>query len=285
MGDREEVRFDSGGLRCAGWLYKPSGSPPHPLVVLGHGLTAVREMRLDAYAERFRASGLAALAFDYRSFGASEGEPRGIVDVERQLEDWAAAIAYTRSLTGVDPRRIALWGTSLGGGHAPVAGTRDGQVAAVVSQCPFSDGHAQARHAPALTLAIALAGFGDRLGRAAGLGPLRLPLTGRARAEVERIVPATSTWKPQLSASTGLQLPRYRPFLEAQGLRCPWLVCVCERDRVAPARAAVEWASRSPVAEVISYPIDHYDIYLGDWFERASDDQASFLRRHLLHGA
>lgn len=203
-------------MLCAAWLYRPDRSQPRPLVVLGHGLTAVREMRLDAYAERFRASGLAALAFDYRGFGASGGEPRGVVDIESQLADWSAAIACARSLDGIDPQRIALWGTSLSGGHAAVAGARDGKVAAVVSQCPFSDGHAQVRHAPALTLGLALAGVGDRIGELAGLGPLRLPLTGRARAEVERIVPPGSSWEPRLSASTGLQLPRYRPFVPAQ---------------------------------------------------------------------
>jgi fermentation-respiration switch protein FrsA (DUF1100 family) len=77
---------------------------------MGHGLGAVKEMGLDRYAQRFRAGGLAALVFDYRHFGASEGEPRQVLDIGLQLEDWAAALDYGRRLEGIDPQRIALWG-------------------------------------------------------------------------------------------------------------------------------------------------------------------------------
>ena len=44
-----------------------------PVVVLGHDLGATREMRLDAFAERFAQVGFAALAFTYRHFGDSGG--------------------------------------------------------------------------------------------------------------------------------------------------------------------------------------------------------------------
>ena len=69
--------------------------------MLGHGLSAVRDQRLPAYAERFAEAGLAALLFDYRHFGASGGEPRQLVDIDRQLEDWRSAFAYARGLEGI----------------------------------------------------------------------------------------------------------------------------------------------------------------------------------------
>src|SRR5256885_7139289 len=118
--NRVDVVFKSGGLNCASWLYRPEGDGPHPCVILAHGFGGIREMRLDAYASCFAQAGLAALVFDYRHFGASEGEPRHLLDPTlrgafgasgvpgRQLEDWAAAIAYARTLEGVDPERIAL---------------------------------------------------------------------------------------------------------------------------------------------------------------------------------
>src|SRR5919202_566943 len=112
--ERTDDRFDSGDTDCAAWLY---GSLPAPLIVMGHGLGAVREMRLDAYAQRFAAAGFAALVFDYRHFGASGGEPRQLLDVRRQLEDWRAAVAFARTVDGIDPERVALWGTSFSGGH------------------------------------------------------------------------------------------------------------------------------------------------------------------------
>jgi len=78
------------------------------LLVMAHGLGAVRTMRLDAYAERFGAAGYACLVFDYRNFGDSGGRPRQVLDVDMQLAHWAAAVAYAHTLDGVDQRRIAL---------------------------------------------------------------------------------------------------------------------------------------------------------------------------------
>jgi fermentation-respiration switch protein FrsA (DUF1100 family) len=45
---RSDVEFRSGGLRCASWLYFPDADGPLPLVVMGHGFSGTREMRLDA---------------------------------------------------------------------------------------------------------------------------------------------------------------------------------------------------------------------------------------------
>ncbi|MEJ7715553.1 MAG: alpha/beta hydrolase [Thermoleophilaceae bacterium] len=70
----------------------------HPCVVMGHGFSSVREHRLDAYAERFAAAGVAVLVFDYRHFGSSAGEPRQLLNVGRQLDDWRAAVSHARNL-------------------------------------------------------------------------------------------------------------------------------------------------------------------------------------------
>ena len=128
---RLDVRFPSGEETCAAWLYLPDGEGRVPGVVLAHGWTGVREQRLDVYAERFGGAGLAALVFDYRHFGASSGEPRQLLDIKRQLADWAAAITFVRSRADIDPERVALWGTSFSGGHVMETAARDHRVAAV----------------------------------------------------------------------------------------------------------------------------------------------------------
>src|SRR5271155_1982735 len=117
MAQREDVWFTSGDDRVSAWLYRPSGTEKAPLVVMAHGLGAVRTRRLDVYAERFSAAGYACLVFDYRNFGDSEGQPRQLLDVRMQLDDWAAAVAYARTPRGIDHDRIAVLGTSFGGGH------------------------------------------------------------------------------------------------------------------------------------------------------------------------
>src|SRR4051795_7600062 len=141
---RLDVAFPSSGDECRAWLFMPDAERP-PLVILGHGLGATREYGLEPYAERFAEAGIAVLVFTYRHFGDSGGQPRQLLDIERQLGDWAAALAYARGLDDIDHERIALWGTSFAGGHFIEAAARDGAVAAVVSQCPFTDGLAPPR--------------------------------------------------------------------------------------------------------------------------------------------
>src|SRR2546423_5878151 len=142
MAQREDVQFRSGDDRISAWLYRPESGGAAPLLVMAHGLGAVRTMRLDAYAERFSAAGYACLVFDYRNFGDSEGAPRQLLDIRMQLQDWTVATAFARTLPGIDPRRIGLWGTSFSGGHVIATAARVPGIAAVVSQCPFTDSFA-----------------------------------------------------------------------------------------------------------------------------------------------
>src|SRR3954463_14548082 len=136
---RLDVAFPSSDDECRAWLFMPDAERP-PLVILGHGLGATREDGLEPYAQGFVEAGIAALVFTYRHFGDSDGQPRQLLDIERQLGDWAAALAYARSLDSIDGDRIAWWGPASGGGRVMEAAARDGAVAAVVSQCPFTDG-------------------------------------------------------------------------------------------------------------------------------------------------
>ena len=137
--NRTDITFTSDGTECAAWLYRPDAEAPRPLVVMAHGFTGTRELRLDAYAERFCAAGLGALVFDYRHFGASDGEPRQLLSIPRQHADYHAALAYARALEWVDPNRVAVFGSSFSGGHVLAIAAQDPRVAAVVSQCPYTD--------------------------------------------------------------------------------------------------------------------------------------------------
>src|ERR671917_1181169 len=135
---RTRVRFDSGGVELVGYLHHSAEvSEKLSLVVMGHGFSGTQD-RLFYNAGRFAESGFSALTFDYRSFGESGGEPRQGVGVEDQLEDWRAAIRFARGLECVDSERVALWGSSLGGGHAVVVAAEDPRIAAVVAQIPFN---------------------------------------------------------------------------------------------------------------------------------------------------
>ncbi|MBF6207896.1 alpha/beta fold hydrolase [Streptomyces gardneri] len=292
MCERLEVRFRSGGVECGAWLYLPAGGPA-PIIVIGHGLGGIRQMRLDAYAERFRQAGYACLVFDYRHFGASQGTPRQLIDIRQQLEDWAAAIAYARSLDAVDGRRVVLWGTSFGGGHVLVAAARDGGVAAVVAQCPFTDGRASVlAMSPPTAIRVTARALRDAIGARLGKEPVMVTTAGppgstalMASPDSEpgylALVPDSAPFANQVAARIALAVTFHVPGRSAARVRCPILFSVCEHDAVAPAKATLRHARKAPHAQIELYPAGHFDIYVGQWFERVIADQITFLHAHV----
>jgi len=298
-----EVSFDSGGVRCSavhlsgeadGAFAGEDGR--RPCVVLGHGLGGTVDSGLIPYAERFASAGVHALAFDYRGFGLSDGQPRQILSPVRQREDYAAAIAFARSLEGVDPDRIVVWGSSYSGGHVVAVAVADGRVAGAIAQVPNMDGLLAvlnvARYAGLGHLArLVLAGMRDLAGSLRGRPPLMIPLVGApgtvgamttADAEPGYRAIAGPSWRNEVAARMVLGTGAYRPGLQADRLPCPMLVQIGDRDTIVPPKAAQDAAWRATGrAEVRTYPIGHFDIYTGPPFERAIVDQLHFLRRHV----
>lgn len=294
---REDVTFESAGLRCAAWLYRAPGPGPTPIVVMGHGLGGTRELGLEPYARRFQEAGITALVFDYRHYGGSEGEPRELLSVGKQLADFRAAIAFARSLPGVDPARVAAWGSSFGGGHVTTLAAEGHGLAAAVAQVPFSDGLASSLRIPPLTaLRVTFAALGDLLSSAVGLGPRYLALLG-APGEVAlmsapdcaegygRIVPeearAAGRWQNRVTARTGLAVSFYSPARRASRIACPILFCVAEGDSIAPAGPTTRAARTAPRGELLTLPGGHFDYYLGEGYERVVGAEVEFLTRHL----
>ena len=135
-----DVQFTSEGVTVRGHLYLPEGDGPFPIVVMAGGWCYVKELVQPTYAEAFVGRGCAALVFDYRNFGDSDGTPRQHLDPWRQIEDYKNAISYAETLEMVDRERIGVWGISYSGGHALVVGATDPRVKAIVSTIPVVDG-------------------------------------------------------------------------------------------------------------------------------------------------
>ncbi len=295
---RDDVEFRSKTDLCRAWLYRPAGrdAPAIACIVLAHGLGGTRDAGLEPYAQRFAAAGYMALVFDYRHFGVSDGLPRQLLSVKRQLQDWAAAIAYARTLPGVDPAKIALWGTSFSGGHVIVAAARDGRVAAISAQCPMMDGRAALRrlveHAGiGRLLQLIAVGTVDALGGLLGQPPVYIPVsappgqvglmtTQDAVDDFKVIVPPT--WINQAAARFVLGAASYRPISHARSVTCPVLIQVCKTDSVAPASAAYAIAEKlGPKVQLEEYDCGHFAIYVGKDFERSSGEQLAFFDRVL----
>ncbi len=261
---------------------------------MAHGFAGIKEAALDRYAERFAAAGLSALVFDYRHFGGSEGEPRQLLDVGLQLADWAAAISYARSLEGVDPERIALWGSSFSGGHVLTSAARDTRIAAVVAQAPFVDGlPVLAAIGPRQAARLTVAGLRDQLGAWAGREPYLLDAVGPpgslaamstpdAEPGYRALIPADVQWNDRVAARIALRLATYRPTRRVAKIRCPVLYCVRDEDAITPPQPTLAAAARTPNAEIVRYDGGHFGIYVGEGFERSAGDQERFLVKHLL---
>ena len=292
MSRREHLTFPSGSDFCAAYLYRPENPAGDvPCVVMAHGFASTRDDGLPAFAERFAEAGFAALVFDYRSFGASSGEPRQVIDIGRQRDDYRAAIAFARTLDGID--RIVLWGTSFSGGHVLALAASESDIAATISMAPFTDGPATVRaNSPRNMVIGAVAGLADTALGLLRLPPLRLPAVGApgsiaamtepgAESGMAAIVPEESLYRNEFAARVMLPLGLARPGARAADITCPLLVCVADDDRTTPAAPAIRVAERAPRGELRRYACGHFDVYRGTWFERLVADQTAFLQRHL----
>src|SRR5712692_1662231 len=140
--DKRDVTFKSGDTFAAGWFFLPEHATSEarvPAVAMAHGLGAVKEMYLEPFARRFAEAGIAALVFDYRSFGASGGEPRQRVFPRDQIEDYRNALTWLARRPEIDADRLGVWGSSLSGGHVLQVAAYDPRVKAVVSQVGAMD--------------------------------------------------------------------------------------------------------------------------------------------------
>lgn len=138
---RRDIEFLSRDVTLRGWLYLPDNLDKKvPAVVVAHGWSCVKEQTLDVVAETIVEAGMAALVFDHRNHGDSDGTPRGHIDPWEQIHDYRTAISFAQSLKEVDPERIGVWGTSYSGAHCGVLGAIDRRVKAATAQVPMLAG-------------------------------------------------------------------------------------------------------------------------------------------------
>lgn len=152
-----KVNLYSEGTRLTGYVYTPPSVPPEqklPAIIMGHGWGGVQaSLRQDA--REFAGEGYLVLTFDYRGWGESDSrvilknaapdvkkteftaEVRAIREVVDPLDmaaDWQNAIHWVHGEPQVDPQRIGLWGSSMGGSLVVYAAAHDPRVKAVHSQ-------------------------------------------------------------------------------------------------------------------------------------------------------
>lgn len=296
---RSDVAFDAAGTTLRGWLYTPdAASGPFPAVVMAHGFSAVKEMGLDEYAEVFAAAGLAALVYDHRNLGASDGEPRSEIDPTAQMRDYRHAVTYAASRPEIDAERIGLWGTSYSGGLVVIAAAIDRRVRCVVSQVPYLSGYETMRQVKPLEDHAAFYRMLDRERRALAEGkppstvaicsddPTKPPTAPGRRTYryfhdyVER---KNAPWKNEVTIrSLDLRLEyEALPFVPRVS-PTPLLMIVASDDDVTPTDLALRAYARAlEPKKLVLLRGDHYHPYLGG-FAESSTAARDWLVAHLV---
>ncbi len=295
---RSDIEFKANDVWLRGWLYLPDATPgPHPLVVMAHGYSGVKEQGLDDYAEVFCQAGLAVLLYDHRNLGASDGEPRQEIDPNAQRRDYSHAITYARSLPQIDPERIGVWGTSFTGGIVIMAAASDRRIKCVVTQVPYL--HAL----KTMDITSTPEGIRDfyalidreRVSLAAGNPPTLIPVCTpdpnkpassagrRSFAYFNSYVEAGRAVWPNQFTVRSLEL---RLEYDALGVidhvsPTPLLMIVADSDEITPTRLALEGFERAlEPKRLVMMKGDHYEPYLGG-FDQSSREARDWFLRHL----
>ncbi len=293
------VEFPSQGTILRGRLYRPAGTRPVPVVVMTHGTSATITMTTDRYAEVFHECGFAVLLYDHRNFGESGGEARQEINPWVQARGYLDAMTYIRSVPGIDPEAIVLWGDSYSAAEVIVVGAVDERPAAVIAQVPAM-GPDLPPPDPGAALFAALRDTlhggsvdggpedttgpipvvsADQLGTPSLLTPIQafrwfVEYGGRHgtgwRNEVTRVVPA--------------RLPRFHAGIAAPHLQHRLLMVIAPEDEMQGANPEVSRAAFAAVPaakEVVEIGGGHFGLldYPGELFDQASRAQTDFVVR------
>ncbi len=286
---RQNIAFLSHGQNISGHLYFPENfKATLPVVILCHTFCGIKDWLLPAYATFFARHGYAALTFDYRGFGQSQGESGRFIP-ERQVEDILAAIDYITDLDSIDADRIALWGSFFGGVNAIVATACDKRVKCLIAQLAFANGSQLLTHN--LTENDKLRFYQtltkmqetkDATGREM-MVPVSKVLTDCASAdfykEHREQFPALGIKIPYLTTASILLL---KPEQYIKDITAPILLVGAEHDTVNPEGAITQLYDlvQEPKKLYIETGAAHYEMYSGNCFAHCAKQQQAWLDQY-----
>ncbi len=137
------VTFLSNGRKLTGVVHTPEGlaaGERRPGFLVLHGFGSTKESPgAVVIAEQLTKWGYVCMRFDFRGCGDAEGEHGYILCLD-QVADTSNALTYMAGRPDVEPKRVALVGSSFGAAVALYTGGADERVAAVVSCGGWGDG-------------------------------------------------------------------------------------------------------------------------------------------------
>lgn len=144
--DYETVLFASeDGTTLKGWLIKPARPhKPSPAIIICHGVGA-NKSDFTEFAIVLSRRGYFVLLFDFRAHGESNGSRTSLGYHEQK--DIAAALGFLKVRPEIDPKRLGIYGFSLGGSTAILTAAKTRSFSAIVVDSAFTSLRDQARDA------------------------------------------------------------------------------------------------------------------------------------------
>lgn len=298
---RHDVTFPSQGLECAGWLYVPDdlgSGQQRPAIVMAHGFSALKEMYLSNFAERFEGARFVVLVFDYRYFGDSEGEERGRLIPAEQIEDYKNAITWVCGRDEVDASRVGMWGSSYSDGHVLHLAAFDRRIGAAVAQVPLVNGWENARRLmrPDQFAEFVEAVAADRVARYThGEGssvpvvapegqPSALPTPESYEWFISAGESVAPNWRNEVSLESMEAFLEYNPAANIDRISpTPLLMVVAGKDTLTPTDLAVSAYERAlePKGLVVTSG-KHFDAYTEPGLSETAPPEAEWFERHLM---
>lgn len=236
--------------------------------------------------------------YDNRNWGDSDGEPRQESNPGLQQTDLYDAFNYAVNLPGIDPERIAYWGTSFSGGNTIYAAAIDKRIKAAVVQAPAVSGESRSLafkdRIPALFQDRARVATGGERGRVpcialshedakSGTAAVLFPDL-HAYESFEGIYACGGRWENWVTEQTQLYMLEF----EAQAMihrvsPTPLLMVIPGNDVTVRTSSQLQAFGKAlePKQMLFLDGAGHFDIYRGAYFEKSIAVQIDFLRRHL----
>lgn len=284
------INFFSEGSKIAAHLYLPQTiSAPLPAIVLCHGFAGVKELLLPAFARYFSEKGYAALCFDYRGFGESEGE-RGRLVPEYQIRDIQNAITYLQSREEIDDNKIALWGSSFGGANAIVTSARDKRVKCLCVQLTFGNGER------VITGAMSPeenSKFLDTISKMQQkkvtsnkelMVPIHKVLSDeQSKAFYNEKVVSFPALEIKIPFLTVAETMNHKPETLLDDINIPIHIVSADNDSVNPPQEShiLYEKAHEPKAHLVVEGASHYEVYEGEYFELVANAQVEWFEKHL----
>jgi pimeloyl-ACP methyl ester carboxylesterase len=253
------------------------------------------DLLLPEIARRLADGGFAVLRFDYRYFGASDGQPRNLLLPIHQVADARNALTFLQEQREVDENRVTLWGTSFGGGVAIYAGAQDERARAVIANVPVTNGRRWLR-------SINRADDWNRIQSALREDRVRRVLEGKMRAvpQTEFRPEDRSPAAERFRSEQGEALPRDTSRIFWRSVEAvidfapdeiaghiaprPLLIIGAPRDTITPieeAESAYRVADSPKKLFYLPGDASHYDVYSGATMDAVIEESVAWLREYV----